>query len=209
MTAQYKRVLEVYKRNPFTRDPLNLFLQHTIEKEIGPRFMSDVEKLYFQTFPRRRKFILANVPEEVINEMRAKWQPKAIKIIEVWKRQHDKLLDLLYEMAPSADMTPLEEMNVVKSVSADNYRSQGYGCNTYAHGELLPLRDLLINNGFMASIEEEPGNAYHGIRYNTYHLVADATDWQLDALTRANPLKSKDYWQYNINPKVIHPFMED
>ena len=208
-TSNYARILEVYNKNPLVTDPLGMFLSQSVDRVLRPAFEREIERRYFEEFPRRKVFKIKNVPDNIIEDVREMFAPKIISVMARWLRQQSILSRMLRTMAPHVDLTPQNGEYVIQSANADTWRSQGYGCNRYAQGYLAARRNRLLENGFSAHIEEEQGDRYDGISYNVYRLVSNAHDWQLDALLRATPLKAQDYWDEQVNPKVYNPYLED
>ncbi len=122
-----------------------------------------------------------------------------------------KLLNQLLDQAvATVDMTPQVEFVTLQVERGGDWHNQGYGANTYARGKLVFPQEVLTSFGFETRIEQFNPQQTSWMQFWDYKLIANCTDWQLDAALRMKG--TLEAWlvscgRHQINPWVYAPML--
>jgi hypothetical protein len=206
MTTSYAKAYQLYLK--VQGRPVAMRLTEQMQAE------ADAE--HRRRHPRRRKINHNHLPDEYRQALIERYKTLFHAALARQRRHIARIKDILFQLAPHADLTPQPEHCVLRTADGGHYHTQGLGANRYACGSLAWPLARLQQAGFEARIEEVVGeyvqDAYgFGYRYDTYRLVTNAADWQLDAVLR-QPGASVQEWvrtleQASVNPRVYDPFL--
>lgn len=196
-SLKYKRVFELTEK--IERRNLQL---HELQSQAEADGKAEFKKL----FPRKRKYVWANLPENVRVEILAKYQPIVNFRFALKKKHREQVDKILNALAPKCELLPSPQMYVVQTSSTDTYRSQGWGKDKYAQGALAPMRDLLVKHGFSAEIAKGETTEYNTV----YELRVNLQPFQYDAFSRVTTVSNKEWRESQrsagVNPRVYNPY---
>jgi hypothetical protein len=205
MRLDYEKIYNARENNPnFESDIFGIFNKWHIEGKFGKSFNKNIEKIYFEQFPRRKKFnlnkALKDLPNETIQEIRKKWQDIAMSYFDHKIKQYKLLNDLLDKIADNTEISPTKYKRVLKNCHISAYSSQGWGAHKYARNSVS--RELYLLDKFNGKVV---------CFKNTYYLVANIEKWQFDALKKKDNTSILQWavncWKSGVNPRVYNPFL--
>jgi len=204
----YKKVYRVYQNNNFGNDLFGLFDTAKVSAYFDPAYQKDLENKHKELFPRRKKINLANIPDSELELIKNKWMGRARAYYTKRCHQRKLLGSVLDANCENVDMTPAESMSVMRSSNTSTYASQGFGAHKYARSALNSDYRILSDAGFTVEVTESESG-----RVTYFSLMANATDYQLDALRRLDNGSLLEWavrcWKSGTNPKVYNPFLPD
>ncbi len=179
------------------------------------RAEADAENRRLAERPRRRKIIHDNLPCEYLQALKERYLALFKDKTSMQQRHVKRMEDILFELAPKASLTPQAEYLVLRTAEGSAWHTQGFGANKYARGTLVWPMARLKAAGFDARIETMPDRILqrdrYGYQYDTYQLVANVTEWQLDAVLRLPDATTGRWVQIlegaGVNPRVYNPFL--
>lgn len=199
MRLDYATIFEVWNRTP---DRWSIIPTATIR--FTPLCDAEATALFFELYPRRKKFDLKALPADEIDRIRSKWQARGQAWMSGKIKQRLLLDSLLDRLALEVHLAPASEMSEVHKSDTSNYRSQGYGMYTYAEGEAKMKAAMLREAGFTAEVTTERTD--WGA---TYHVLANALPWQFDAVKRRQTVADfkRRARAAGVNAHVYNPFL--
>jgi hypothetical protein len=216
----YAKVYAAHQRLSWTSDIFGMFAAARLNAMYEPAIKAEMATAYFQQYPRRKKFNMAELDPAVKFKVIAKWREIALANFEAWNVRYKKLGKLLDRLATITPITlpdlPADRWPVMKAADSYEYHTQGYGAAKYARESLVRDEVVLLAAKIPYSIEmvNHTDNLGHVDQYHAKFLLkAPLTDWQLDCLTRTyRPTLAQwawDCWERGVNPKVYNPFLPD
>ena len=174
-------------------------------------FVEDIRRVYFEMFPKRRKFIGVHKFSKVHPEEYREILERHRKDIEVRYQETKKLetafKEKLYDLAPKVEIRPSTERNLRASVFESTYSSQGLGSRDYARkrAELWSLEAEVHGLGF--DVEEK-----HVDKICCYFEVwfyCSEEDIQILSYKEGVSMREivKWCWGNGVNPRVYFPFL--
>lgn len=200
---EYEALFKQFKSLWWLTDPFGMFIYRHVEGKFQPMFQHEVEQTYFQLFPKRKKFKLADIPVETVAAIKDKWQKQGLEWLEQQKEVYQQTAVKMAEIAKDYQVVDSETEQMVYGQQIYTYNSQP-GKWTYALGDAKKRQNLLTQTGFTSRIVKT---------IDGYELWAKLTMADLDILERQNQKTVFDLalecWQNGQNPKVLYPFLSD
>ena len=185
-----------------------------LERKFADPYYNELEEAHKEYFPRRKKIVLENLPEEISQPILEKWQRRALAYYNAKKRQHLLLFNWLESNAFNVELVK-DEIQVVTSVGASKYRSQS---NTYGYTrkEAEQHADLLRKYGFVAEVKDVRFCDVLDSDTKSLYMCevwANCEPYIFDVLQRIGRMSEEEWahdcWGRGMNPKVLNPFMDD
>lgn len=211
MKLNYEKIHRVYENIPWylKNDAFGLGQSFFLRK-YNERFNEELELIYKMKFPKKKKIDLTLLGDEIINPVKEKYQKIVIETYKAKLNHIVKLRKLLDDLAPTVEIAPTKEMNLIKSSSASTYSSQTQA-NKYAKDVIIEDYNLLNKLGYCVEIKEH--STYEGSNWKNYELWGNLKDWQFDCILRRDKTTllewAKNCWRRGTNPKVLNPFLND
>lgn len=215
------------------------FFQGHLSAKFDPLFHKMLDQKFKELYPRKKKIVHKDIPQEYIDEIKAEIMPKVHSYATQKRKQYDLLNNWLYANARNVSLIADEQI-IYKSDFA-NYSSQGYGMERYSQSACQRIADILTERGIANRVTP----CYHDKNYNIvvdipdgkrcafrhrtsnhevserekhlypfgYCVVAPLTEYMLDAILRSTQQSLLEWaiscWKTGTNPKVMNPFLPD
>jgi hypothetical protein len=215
MNFNYEKIYRVYSNIPwYLKSDLFGMGPKLFIGQFERGYNDELETIYKQQFPKKKKVDLTLLPEDIIKPIREKWQGKFACTYAKKNRQIHLLRNLLDSLAKDVVIIPNPDLTLLKTACSSNWNSQGWGANKYAKQSLNGDIKLLERFGYCYEVkpvlawDDDPKcNSYN------YQLWTNLSDWQYDCITRKESFDELqwacDCWKSGVNPKVYNPFMDN
>lgn len=192
--------------------------RHFIYKDATARFSKLHDDERKKRRPKGKAGKTYQLPEDVVTELRERFADEVAEytrldalLDEARKRNNERLFDL----ADAVEIIPTENYYKVKVGSSYSYNSQGYGKETYARGELIPLEASLKAAGLDTHISRVVRYRDDTAKFSCDREAADFWLWVncepyvADAVNRRITIaQACELWKAKqINPFVYNPFL--
>jgi len=182
-------------------------------KVMQAEYEAELAADYHTRFPRRK--YVASKFDECPNgaTITAKWKAEVDKVCAAHddtKKERKAELDKIAE-ALEVWITP--ELNLVHTVHASTYASQGFGCEKYTRQRAESYADTARFNNLTAEVRPvgERCSGSYGMSFQDYGVFVntDSVGWELVQRKPSQTIKEwlKSCWKRGVNPRVYNPFL--
>ena len=206
---EYKRLWEKYDGLGWTVDIFGWFVRARLERQFGDRMRLELDTLHLSHFPRRRKIVHQNLPEELVQPIKDKWVARAMEYHKCAVGRRAWLDGKLSDLAKFVRLVPTNDVRQVYEANTSTYRSQGWGAHKYAKQDAEREADVIRRQGF--SVDVESRRPIEDCDYTEYRVMANCEPWQYSVCKRRTDVMqwAVDCWRNGTNPKVYAPFLPD
>jgi len=186
---------------------------HSIDDKLAAEILAE----YARASGKRTKNIAKAAKflgDNRVEEIKKPYQELISHKIEQRRAIKENMKRMLLEYAENYEIKRAGKMILLRKSRGGDHHTQGFGANKYAKSELQADKLLLELSGFNVEIKEIVGDYVNRMRYNTYELWADITEfdfWMLKA--KGKFISMLDWavlcWRHGTNPKVYFPFISD
>ena len=110
---EYKQLWEKYENLGWTVDIFGFFVRARLEKQFGDKFREELDRVHLAHFPRRRKIVHDNIPEELVAPVREKWMERTTAYYNCAVGRRAWLDKKLSDLAPAVTLTPTNDTQQV------------------------------------------------------------------------------------------------
>lgn len=175
-----------------------------LEEQAREDFSRALDEAVKAHFPRRRKATPKDLPDQVVEAVRAGVMARHPRIpeleaaVEKAEEEHDQWVREVareYRFTPD----PARPLSPVRVAAESRYRSQTQP-GLYAEGELLPLRRALEARGYAVEVAREPGR-----------WVLNSNASVVDVMALEMVMTQEERWgvyrRTVVNPRVYNPWL--
>lgn len=184
------------------------------KKEYEEGLRQEREALFRRRFPKKRKVNLDLLAGDVEYEaIFARWRAKADELISAW-HQEQETRDAQLRTEAAEELPTIKDLQLVETVYASTYATQGFGASGYAQAAAENLADLARHYGVPAGVQpvgKARSDKSYGIRYQDYGVFVQTTPigWEMLKLRPEPSMREwlKMCWKRGVNPRVYNPYL--